>query len=78
MTIEILGPACPTNDGLERLIRDVAAQDHRDIRVFTITDPAQVAAYGARSTPGLAVNGLLKVVGRVPTAEEIRALLSDD
>ena len=76
MTIEILGPGCPTCDDLERLVRDVAAQEHRDIHIFTITDPAQIAAYGARSTPGLAVNGLMKVEGRVPSVDEVRALLA--
>lgn len=76
MTIEILGPGCPECDELERRVRHVAERERRDVRVFTITDPAQINAYGARSTPGVAVNGLMRLWGRVPSEEEIRTLLA--
>jgi hypothetical protein len=43
--------------------------------VETVTDPAAIAGYGVMTTPGLVVDERVVVVGRVPSTEEISALL---
>jgi small redox-active disulfide protein 2 len=40
-----------------------------------VTDLKQIMALGVMMTPALAVNGNLKVAGRVPSVEEIKKLL---
>ena len=76
MTIEILGPGCANCQRLERIVRDVVAEDGLDVRVLKVTDYAQIASYGVMATPGLVVNGAVKVSGRVPTPAEVRSLLA--
>lgn len=76
MTIEILGPGCANCERLEHIVRDVLAEQGSDMTIFKVTDYAQIAAYGVMATPGLAVNGMVKVSGRVPTVDEVRALLA--
>lgn len=40
-----------------------------------VTDLKQIMALGVMMTPALAVNGTIKLAGRVPTLEEVKKLL---
>jgi small redox-active disulfide protein 2 len=46
-----------------------------DVKLEKITDIMKITSYGVMMTPALAVDGQVKVVGKVPTAEEIKAFL---
>ena len=50
-------------------VSDSSAYGHRHAQAYD-------RIYGARFTPGLAVNGLLQLSGRTPSPEELRALLA--
>jgi small redox-active disulfide protein 2 len=41
-----------------------------------VTDINDIVSFGIMSTPALVVDGHVKVAGRVPTAEAIKALLA--
>ena len=43
--------------------------------VQKVTDIADIMSYGILSTPGLVVNGKVKVSGKVPGVNEIMSLL---
>lgn len=76
MHVKILGPGCKNCQNLETRTRE--ALDHLGLpaEVEKVTDVAAIAAYGVMTTPGLVVDEKLVVSGRVPTAQEIRGLLS--
>ena len=46
-----------------------------EAKVEKITDIMKITSFGVMMTPALAVDGQVKVVGKVPTAEEIKAFL---
>jgi small redox-active disulfide protein 2 len=43
--------------------------------ITKVTDLKQIMALGVMMTPALAVDGKVKLAGRVPTVEEIKKLL---
>jgi small redox-active disulfide protein 2 len=72
----VLGPGCPRCDSLAKLTQQAADQIGIDYELEKLTDVKQFASYGVMMTPGLVVDGELKVQGRVPSFEEIKAMLA--
>ena len=72
----VLGPGCPRCDTLAKLAAQAADQIGIDYELEKLTDIKQFASYGVMMTPGLVVDGELKVQGRVPSLEEIKAMLA--
>lgn len=76
MEIKILGPGCPKCKTLEKLTRDVVEQNGLDATVSKVEDIVEIMKYGVMTTPALVVNGKVEVKGRVPSADEIKQLLT--
>lgn len=76
MKIQILGTGCPKCKKLAEMT-DVAAQEmDLDYELEKVTDINDIMQMGVMMTPALAVDGQVKVSGKVPSAEEIKALLA--
>lgn len=71
----VLGPGCDRCKRLYALTEQAAQELGVAYEINKVTDLRQIAALGVMATPGLAVNGNLKVAGRVPSVEEIKKLL---
>jgi small redox-active disulfide protein 2 len=75
-TIQILGTGCPKC----RMLTDHAEQAARaigmDYRLEKVTDIKAIIAFGVMSTPALAVDGTVKVAGRVPTVDALKEILA--
>lgn len=76
MIVKILGPGCHNCHTLEKNTRAALAGLGVDASIESVTDDAQIAAYGVMRTPGLVIDDEVVVSGRVPRAEEIAALVS--
>jgi small redox-active disulfide protein 2 len=75
MKIQILGTGCPKCKKLAESA-DAAAKDLQlDYELEKVTDINQIMAFGVMITPALAVDGAVKVVGKVPNIEEIKGIL---
>jgi small redox-active disulfide protein 2 len=74
--IQVLGAGCPKCRKLAENAQAAAAALGAEYRVEKITDIAEIMRLGALMVPALAVDGVVKVAGRVPDAEEIRKLLT--
>jgi small redox-active disulfide protein 2 len=75
MKIEILGTGCPK---CEALAKNVVAAVHElgiDAEIEKVTDIVEIANRGVMLTPALSIDGEIKLVGKVATAEELKALL---
>jgi small redox-active disulfide protein 2 len=77
MDIKILGPGCPKCKALEKLTRDVVEQSGIDAIVTKVDDIVAIMNYGVMSPPALVIDGKVVVKGRVPSAEEIRKLITN-
>jgi len=75
MTIQILGTGCPKCRILTENTEKAAQELGLDYKLEKITDINQIMSYGVMMTPALAVNGTVKLTGKVATPAEIKALL---
>jgi len=76
MEIKILGTGCPKCKSLEKITREVVDRNNIDARVTKVEDIMEIMKYGVMSTPALVVNENVEIKGRVPSAEEIKQILS--
>jgi small redox-active disulfide protein 2 len=75
MEIKILGSGCPNCKRLEKLAREAAAELGIEATFTKVQDFDKIMAYDITSTPALVVDEVVKVSGRVPPKDEIKALL---
>ncbi|MBE0674745.1 MAG: TM0996/MTH895 family glutaredoxin-like protein [Bacteroidales bacterium] len=76
MEVKILGTGCPKCKTLEQLTRDVISQNGIDASVTKVDDIMEIMKYNVMTTPALVIDEKVVVKGRVPSAEEIKQLLT--
>lgn len=75
--IEVLGTGCPKCRKLEEETRKAVSHLGLDCEIEKIEDIQKITAYGVMMTPALVVDGQVKVVGKVPSIEELKKHISD-
>ena len=75
MLIQILGTGCPKCKLLAANAEAAAKALGVDYTIEKVTDINKIMGFGVMMTPALAVNGQVKVVGKVPNPEAIKDLL---
>ena len=76
MQIKILGTGCPKCKTLEKITREVVAENGFQADIVNVDDLMEIMTYNILSTPALVVNGKVEIKGRVPSAEEIKQVLA--
>ncbi len=76
MDIKILGTGCPKCKTLEKMTREVVEQNGFNATITKVEDIMDIMQYNILSTPALVVNEKVEIKGRVPSAEEIKQVLS--
>ena len=72
MKIEVLGMGCANCNRLYQNAVEAAKQSGKEAEVTKVEDIKKIMAYGVMSTPALVIDGVVKVAGKVPKAEEIK------
>lgn len=75
MKIEILGTGCARCDKLEELVKQVVKETGVTAEVVKEKDIKKIMAYGVMSTPGLVIDGKVKVAGKLPTADDLKKMI---
>jgi small redox-active disulfide protein 2 len=76
MNIKILGSGCANCVNLEKAAKQAASELGIDATFEKVTDYADIASYGIMRTPGLVVDEEVVLSGRVPTAAQVKELLT--
>jgi len=76
MQIKVLGPGCVKCRMLEKNTEEALKELGIDAEVEHVTDFKEITNYGVFATPGLVVNGKVKLAGKLASKEEIKKLLS--
>ena len=76
MEIKILGPGCAKCKTLEQLTRDVVRKNGIDATITKVDDIMEIMKYNIMTTPALVIDEKVVVKGRIPSAEEIKQLLT--
>ena len=73
--IQILGVGCPKCQKLAENAEAAAKALGIEYTLEKITSINDIMKYGVMFTPALVVDGVVKVSGKVPSAEELKKLL---
>jgi small redox-active disulfide protein 2 len=77
MKIQILGIGCAKCARLAENTRQAADRLGIHCEIEKVTDIGDITAMGVMLTPALVVDGKVRVAGRVPDPEAIRAMLGE-
>lgn len=75
MKIQILGTGCTKCEKLAELADKVAKDLNLNYELVKITDITEIASFGVMITPALAIDGEVKVLGKIPNADEMKKIL---
>ncbi len=77
MKIQILGTGCPKCKKLADTVSSVAQELQLDYELEKVTDINQIMGFSVMLTPALVVDGDVKIIGKVPSIDEIKKILSE-
>ncbi|WP_058485017.1 thioredoxin family protein [Defluviitalea phaphyphila] len=75
MVIKILGSGCANCKKLEANAREAVKELGIEATIEKVQDFKDIMAYGVMKTPALVVDEKVKVMGRVPSVEDIKQYL---
>jgi small redox-active disulfide protein 2 len=73
--LQILGTGCPKCQKLAEVAEQAAKSLGIDYEIEKVTDISKIMSFGVMMTPALAVDGEVKVAGRVPSVEELKEMI---
>lgn len=76
MEIAILGTGCPKCRQTAEVVRQAVELAGVPATIRKVEDIEEIMKYRVMRTPAVAVGGQVKITGKVPTVEEVVALLS--
>jgi small redox-active disulfide protein 2 len=71
LEIKVLGTGCARCKELERMCFDVAAENNITADIQKVTELKDIMSYGIMQTPGLVINGVVKLSGKLPTSSAL-------
>lgn len=73
--LQVLGTGCAKCKLLEEAVRKAATESGVEFELEKVTEIDKIIQFGVMSTPALVIDGEVKLVGKVPSVEEIKKLL---
>ncbi len=77
MKIQVLGTGCQKCKSLAQVTEQAVTALGISAEISKVTNLKEIIAMGVMMTPALAVNGAVKLSGRVPGIAEIKTLLQE-
>ena len=77
MTIQILGTGCPKCKALEAHAKEAIKEGNIEGTVEKITQMDEIMDMGVMMTPALAIDGVVKSVGKLLSKEQILTLIKE-
>jgi small redox-active disulfide protein 2 len=73
--LQILGTGCPKCKQLAEHTEQAARELGIEYEIEKVTDIQEIMKFGIMMTPALAVDGEVKVVGKIPSVEELKKMI---
>lgn len=77
MEIKVLGPGCAKCKKTEEVVKEAVAEAGVAAEVEKVTGMMDIASYGVLGTPAVVVDGQVKLVGKVPSKEQVKSWLNE-
>jgi small redox-active disulfide protein 2 len=71
MKIQVMGPGCAKCEEAAKNVKAAVAEAGIEAEVVKISDFQEIAKMGVFSTPAVAIDGEVKVVGKSPSKAEV-------
>ena len=69
--IEILGTGCAKCTKLYDLVEKTATEENIEFTIEKVSEVNKIMDYGVMMTPALVIDGSVKIVGKIPSKDEI-------
>lgn len=73
----VLGPGCAKCKKTYAVVEDVIKDNNLDVKLAKIEDIAEMMKYNIMATPAIVVDGIVKIKGHVPSADEVKKVLGN-
>lgn len=73
--LQILGAGCPKCDNLAENTEEAAKELGIEYELVKVSDINEIMSFGVMMTPALAVDGEVRISGKVPDVEAIKELI---
>lgn len=70
-----MGPGCVKCKSAFQVVEKVVKENNVDATVTKVEDIVEMMMYNIMSTPAVVVDGVVKIKGHVPTADEVKEAL---
>ena len=77
MKLLVIGPGCAKCRTLAQSTEQAVNELGIAAEINKVTDLHQIMALGVMMTPALAIDGNVKIVGKVPSVAELKTLLAE-
>ncbi len=74
--LQILGTGCPKCKKLAEATEEAAKGLGMDYQMEKVTDITAIMSFNVMMTPALAVDGKVRVSGKIPSVAELRTILA--
>ncbi|MDB4297357.1 thioredoxin family protein [Flavobacteriaceae bacterium] len=74
--IKVLGTGCSNCKIMAGIVKEVATENNIDVNIEKIEDIEDIMEYNVMSTPALVINNVVVIKGRIPSKNEVLALLN--
>ncbi len=75
MKIQVLGTGCAKCGKLKELCEQAVTELGLDAEITKVEDIMEITSFGVMTTPAMAVDGVVKFAGKVPSLDEIKGYL---
>lgn len=76
--IKILGTGCPSCVSTEKVVTEVVNELNIDAKIEKVTEIMDIMQYDVMSTPAVVVDGKVVLKGKVPSKDEVKAVVVDN
>lgn len=78
INIKILGTGCPKCKQTTAVVQEVINENNIDATIEKVEDIMEIMKFNVMITPAVVINNDIKIKGRVPSKDEIKALLMNN
>jgi small redox-active disulfide protein 2 len=74
--IKVLGTGCAKCQSMTAVVKDVVSENNIDATIEKVEDIMEIMKFNVMSTPALVIDDVITIKGRIPSKEEVLALLN--
>ena len=74
--IKILGTGCPKCQSMTGIVKDVVSENNIEATIEKVEDIMEIMKFNVMTTPALVIDDVITIKGRVPSKDEVMALLN--